>query len=88
MLMMRRHEKDLMLRDDLRYAAEMANRAKEFAELLEASSIQGTPLEEIRAGMAAYQRDFAAYAEAKSGSRLRRERSRTLMQRSTRLSMR
>jgi methyl-accepting chemotaxis protein len=66
MLMMRRHEKDFMLRDDPRYVTEMTDRAKEFAKLLEASSIKGAPLEDVRAGMAAYQRDFGAFAVAKS----------------------
>jgi methyl-accepting chemotaxis protein len=66
MLMMRRHEKDFMLRDDPRYVTDMADRAKEFAKLLEASSIKGAPLEDVRTGMAAYQRDFGAFAVAKS----------------------
>ncbi|KAA2234881.1 HAMP domain-containing protein, partial [Salinarimonas soli] len=64
-LMMRRHEKDFMLRSDPRYIAEMATRAKEFAKLLETSAITGRVFEDIKAGMAAYQRDFAAFADTR-----------------------
>ncbi|HYF54474.1 MAG TPA: HAMP domain-containing methyl-accepting chemotaxis protein [Salinarimonas sp.] len=65
-LMMRRHEKDFLLRDDPRYASELAARAKEFANLLAASAVTGPVLEDVKAGMAAYQRDFSALVQAKA----------------------
>ena len=61
MLMMRRHEKDFMLRRDNRYGAEMKQRATEFAAGLEASSIPPSAKADLNQKLAAYQRDFAAW---------------------------
>jgi methyl-accepting chemotaxis protein len=63
MLMMRRHEKDFMLRHDARYVEEMKKRAVEFAAALKAASLSGPVAEGIAGKMAAYQRDFATFAE-------------------------
>ncbi len=65
-LMMRRHEKDFMLRGDPVHMTEMAERAKEFGKTLDTAAIMGTLFETIKADMAAYQRDFAALAEARA----------------------
>jgi methyl-accepting chemotaxis protein len=63
MLMMRRHEKDFMLRHDARYLDDMKKRAAEFASLLKSASLPASVTEGIVTKMAAYQRDFASYAE-------------------------
>jgi methyl-accepting chemotaxis protein len=60
MLMMRRHEKDFMMRLDPRYGEEMKTRAAAFAPALAASSLPAAAKAEITAKMADYQRDFAA----------------------------
>ncbi|WP_316979196.1 methyl-accepting chemotaxis protein [Shumkonia mesophila] len=63
MLMMRRHEKDFLARLDAKYVKDMAARAKEFEAALAANpAIADAAKGEIRAKMAAYQRDFAALA--------------------------
>ena len=64
MLMMRRHEKDFILREDARYLGEMKKRGEEFASSLKASSLGDAARESVSAKMAAYQRDFASYAAA------------------------
>jgi methyl-accepting chemotaxis protein len=63
MLMMRRHEKDFMLRRDTKYGAEMKKRAAEFTAGLEASSIPPSAKADLTQKLAAYQRDFAAWME-------------------------
>ena len=64
MLMMRRHEKDFILREDARYLGEMKKRGEEFASSLKSSSLGDAARESVSAKMAAYQRDFASYAGA------------------------
>src|SRR5262245_62105051 len=64
MLMMRRHEKDFMLRRDARYGADLKQRAAEFMTLLETSSIPPSARIELGQKLDAYQRDFAAWMEA------------------------
>jgi methyl-accepting chemotaxis protein len=64
MLMMRRHEKDFMLRRDVKYGADLNKRAAEFTALLEASSIPPSARIELRQKLDAYQRDFAAWMAA------------------------
>ena len=64
MLMMRRHEKDFILREDARYLGEMKKRGEEFASSLKASSLGDAARESVSAKMAAYQKDFASYAAA------------------------
>ena len=60
MLMMRRHEKDFMMRLDPRYGEEMKVRAAAFTPALAASSLPNSAKAEIATKMAEYQRDFAA----------------------------
>jgi len=60
MLMMRRHEKDFMMRLDPRYGEEMKTRAAQFDTALAASSLPAPVRAEIAVKMADYQRDFAA----------------------------
>jgi methyl-accepting chemotaxis protein len=62
MLMMRRHEKDLMLRRDAKYLHDMDARAREFADLLTASNLPAPTKAEMARDMAAYQADFRTFA--------------------------
>ncbi|MGX7742158.1 methyl-accepting chemotaxis protein [Rhodopseudomonas parapalustris] len=63
MLMMRRHEKDFMLRRNPKYGDEMKKRAAEFAEVLAASALPDTAKAEVTQKLNAYQRDFSAWME-------------------------
>jgi len=63
MLMMRRHEKDFMLRRDTKYGADLKKRAAEFLTLLEASSLPPSAKADLRQKLDAYQRDFMAWME-------------------------
>ncbi|TQF33807.1 HAMP domain-containing methyl-accepting chemotaxis protein [Bradyrhizobium sp. UNPA324] len=63
MLMMRRHEKDFMLRRDARYGDDMKKRAAEFAGSLDAAAIPDNAKTELRQKLADYQRDFVAWME-------------------------
>ncbi|HVI50999.1 MAG TPA: methyl-accepting chemotaxis protein [Candidatus Sulfotelmatobacter sp.] len=63
MLMMRRHEKDFLVRLDGKYVDQMKSRAEEFAKALAASALPDEEKASITADMEAYQRDFAAVAE-------------------------
>ena len=65
MLMMRRHEKDFMLRLDPKYAQDLKKRAGEFEAALSASHLSPAARDEIATRMAAYQRDVAAYIEGR-----------------------
>ena len=67
MLMMRRHEKDFMLRLDPKYAQELRKRASEFETAMHDAAMPQVVRNEITSRMAAYQRDVSAYI----GSRLR-----------------
>jgi methyl-accepting chemotaxis protein len=61
MLMMRRHEKDFMLRLDPKYGEDMKKRAEEFSTALSSSAGNPTAQGEIKRLLAAYQKDFADY---------------------------
>lgn len=63
MLMMRRHEKDFMLRGDTKYVGDMRKRAGEFTAALEGSSVPADVRQGITARLNNYQRDFSAWAE-------------------------
>jgi methyl-accepting chemotaxis protein len=63
MLMMRRHEKDFMLRRDARYGDDMKKRASEFAAGVDAATIPDGAKAELRQKLADYQRDFSAWME-------------------------
>jgi len=61
MLMMRRHEKDFMLRRDTRYGEEMKKRAAEFSAKLDSADVPETARFELKQKLADYQRDFFAW---------------------------
>jgi methyl-accepting chemotaxis protein len=63
MLMMRRHEKDFMLRRDPRYGADLRQRATEFTAILDEASIPESVKADLSQKLAAYQRDFAAWMD-------------------------
>jgi methyl-accepting chemotaxis protein len=63
MLMMRRHEKDFMLRRDARYGDVMRKRAEEFAAVLEMTSFPRAMKEDILGKLADYQRQFFAWMD-------------------------
>ncbi|QPF83368.1 HAMP domain-containing protein [Bradyrhizobium genosp. L] len=63
MLMMRRNEKDFMLRRDPKYIAELKKSADEFASALSFVAIPSATMDEINAKFETYQKDFMAWAE-------------------------
>jgi methyl-accepting chemotaxis protein len=63
MLMMRRHEKDFMLRRDPKYIAEMKKAAAEFSKAIEVVAIPTAVMNDITAKLQKYQSEFAAWAE-------------------------
>jgi methyl-accepting chemotaxis protein len=63
MLMMRRHEKDFMLRRDAKYGEEMKKRASEFTAGVETAAIPEAAKTELRQKLADYQRDFFAWMD-------------------------
>jgi methyl-accepting chemotaxis protein len=64
MLMMRRHEKDFMLRREAKYGDEMKKRAGEFATALAGSGLPAAAKEDMTQKLAVYQRDFFAWLGA------------------------
>jgi methyl-accepting chemotaxis protein len=65
MLLMRRHEKDYMLRSDLQYRDQFKQAVTAFAEALGASAIPASAKDEIGIKLSAYQTGFLSYVEAK-----------------------
>ena len=63
MLMMRRHEKDFMLRRNVRYGDDMKKQTVEFTAGLAASNIPPADKAEILAKLSAYQKDFLGWME-------------------------
>ncbi|MET4798026.1 methyl-accepting chemotaxis protein [Bradyrhizobium sp. LB11.1] len=63
MLMMRRHEKDFMLRRDPKYIAELKKAAVEFSNAIEVVAVPTTVMNDITAKLQKYQSEFAAWAE-------------------------
>ena len=63
MLMMRRNEKDFMLRRDQKYVAEIRRSAAEFSKALSAVAIAPPVMAEIAEKLETYQKEFAAWAE-------------------------
>ncbi len=61
MLMMRRHEKDFMLRRDAKYGNEMKKRASEFSAEVDKAEIPEAAKAELKQKLADYQRDFSAW---------------------------
>lgn len=68
MLMMRRHEKDFMLRRDPRYGDEFAKRTNEFSKVVAAMPLMsGADKAEIGSKLSDYERNFNAWLEATNG---------------------
>jgi methyl-accepting chemotaxis protein len=63
MLMMRRHEKDFMLRRDPKYVAELKKAATEFSKAMEADSVPASVSTDVTAKLQKYQSEFVAWAE-------------------------
>jgi methyl-accepting chemotaxis protein len=63
MLMMRRHEKDFMLRRDAKYVGELTKTAAEFAKATANSDLSAAVKADIAQKLAKYQADFGAWAE-------------------------
>jgi len=63
MLMMRRHEKDFMLRHDPKYAEELRRQAGAFGLMLDSSNVPASAKSDIAQKLAAYQRDFLAWMD-------------------------
>jgi methyl-accepting chemotaxis protein len=63
MLMMRRHEKDFMLRRDRKYGDDMKKRASEFVAEVGNANIPEAAKAELKQKLADYQRDFFAWFE-------------------------
>ena len=63
MLMMRRHEKDFILRRDRKYGDEMKLRAVEFTAGIASADVSETAKAELTRKLADYQRDFFAWME-------------------------
>jgi methyl-accepting chemotaxis protein len=63
MLMMRRHEKDFMLRRDPKYVGELKKAAGEFGKALTAAAVPPSVTAEIVAKLEKYQAEFLAWAE-------------------------
>src|SRR5713226_9762899 len=63
MLMMRRHEKDFMLRRDQKYVAELKKAAAEFSKSLAAAEIPSALTAEIALKLEKYQNEFSAWAD-------------------------
>jgi methyl-accepting chemotaxis protein len=63
MLMMRRHEKDFMLRGDDKSVAQMKTRAAEFGEQLKASELASAIKSNLADRLSVYQREFTAFVD-------------------------
>jgi methyl-accepting chemotaxis protein len=63
MLMMRRHEKDFMLRRDPKYGGDIKKRAAEFTAALDATELPSAAKDDIKQKLADYQRDFFAWMD-------------------------
>jgi methyl-accepting chemotaxis protein len=63
MLMMRRHEKDFMLRRDRKYGDELDKRVAEFFGKVDAADIAGGTRVDLKRTLADYQRDFRAWMD-------------------------
>ena len=63
MLMMRRHEKDFMLRRDRKYGDDMKKSASEFAVAVDGADIPVAAKAELTQKLADYQRDFFAWMD-------------------------
>ncbi len=64
MLMMRRHEKDFLARNDVKYVDKMAKESNNFNTLLEGGKLSAKLKSDLQAGMAEYQTDFALLVDS------------------------
>lgn len=64
MLMMRRHEKDFMLRRDPKYVNELKKSATDFAKAVAAAELAPAAKADINQKLEKYQTDFVAWADA------------------------
>jgi methyl-accepting chemotaxis protein len=64
MLMMRRHEKDFMLRRDPKYVGELKKAAAEFAKALALVAVAPNVVAEINLKLEKYQKEFVAWSDA------------------------
>jgi methyl-accepting chemotaxis protein len=64
MLMMRRHEKDFMLRRDPKYVGELKKAAAEFAKALTSAAVAPNVVAEINSKLEKYQKEFVAWSDA------------------------
>jgi len=62
MLMMRRHEKDFMLRRDQKYVGELKKAVTAFSKILAAAAIPPAQMAELTAKLERYQNEFLAWA--------------------------
>jgi len=62
MLMMRRHEKDFMLRRDQKYVGELKKAVTAFSKMLAAAAIPPAQMAELTAKLEKYQNEFLAWA--------------------------
>jgi methyl-accepting chemotaxis protein len=69
MLMMRRHEKDFMLRNDLQYREKFKDSVAKFDAALGASTLGASQQAGLREKLAAYQADFLAYVSGRQALR-------------------
>ena len=63
MLMLRRHEKDFMLRRDPKYVAELKMTAAEFAKAIASADIAAATKADINQKLDKYQKDFLSWAD-------------------------
>jgi methyl-accepting chemotaxis protein len=64
MLMMRRHEKDYLLRGDAAYRDEFLKSATEFGNLVASAALPAELKRELAANLDAYRKDFVAWTQA------------------------
>jgi methyl-accepting chemotaxis protein len=68
MLMMRRHEKDFMLRRDPKYGDDLAKRANEFSKAVAANPLMSpADQKDLNSKLSDYERNFNAWLEAANG---------------------
>jgi methyl-accepting chemotaxis protein len=68
MLMMRRHEKDFMLRRDVKYVGELRKAAAEFSKSLAGSELSPALKADIAKKLEKYQVDFSAWADGEQAA--------------------
>jgi methyl-accepting chemotaxis protein len=64
MLMMRRHEKDFILRSDMKYRDEFLKSATEFGNLVAAAALPAELKRDLTNDLEAYRKDFVAWTQA------------------------